>query len=195
MLNVQSMLRPLLVTLLLMGPVGVPAIAAQEVDVPVSIHIPILLKVLAFDRQLRLHVPKEIVVGVAFQSGNRNSARIKDEAVLALQGARIDLEGATLRVIAIDLDGDVWPAILAVGSVTHLYLTPLRAVSVAALVAKTREVHVLTLSGVPQYVNDGVALGVAVRGGRPRVLVNLEAARLEGADLSAELLKLAEIVR
>lgn len=195
MLNVQSMLRPLLVTLLLMGPVGVPAIAAQEVDVPVSIHIPILLKVLAFDRQLRLHVPKEIVVGVAFQSGNRNSARIKDEAVLALQGARIDLEGATLRVIAIDLDGDVWPAILAVGNVTHLYLTPLRAVSVAALVAKTREVHVLTLSGVPQYVNDGVALGVAVRGGRPRVLVNLEAARLEGADLSAELLKLAEIVR
>jgi hypothetical protein len=51
------------------------------------------------------------------------------------------------------------------------------------------------MSGVPRHVASGLALGVGLRGGRPRILVHVEASRLEGADLSAELLKLAEIVK
>jgi hypothetical protein len=53
---------------------------------------------------------------------------------------------------------------------------------------------VVTLAGVPAYVAAGLALGVALRGERPHILINLAASRLEGADLAAELLKLATIV-
>jgi hypothetical protein len=53
---------------------------------------------------------------------------------------------------------------------------------------------VVTLASVPAYVGAGLAIGVALRDGRPHILINLAASRLEGADLASELLKLATIV-
>ena len=51
------------------------------------------------------------------------------------------------------------------------------------------------MTGVARYLDDGIGLGVGLRGGRLRILVNLDACRFEGADLSAEVLKLAELIR
>ncbi|MES2178336.1 MAG: YfiR/HmsC family protein [Gemmatimonadota bacterium] len=167
---------------------------AQEMDAPVAIQIPVLLKVMAFDRQLPLRAPAEIVIGVVFQSGNRTSAMAKDEALHAFVGAREGVGGVPLRAVAIDLDRERLPDVLRAGKFTMLYITPLRGADVAAIASLTREWRVTTLTGVPRYVAQGLGIGVGVKGGRPRILVNLEASKLEGAELGAELLKLADIL-
>lgn len=171
------------------------AIRAQEMDVPVAVHLPILLKVLSFDRQLRVRAPREVVVGVVYQSGSRASVVAKDEALQAFQSANTIVQGLPMRAVAIDIDRGPLADALDARKLTHLYLTPLRATDVHALALLSREAHVTTMTGVARYLDDGIGLGVGLRGGRLRILVNLDACRIEGADLSAEVLKLAELIR
>ena len=52
---------------------------AQEIAVPVAVQIPILVKVLNFDRKLPERTGGRLVVGVLYQSGFRASANIADE--------------------------------------------------------------------------------------------------------------------
>ena len=46
---------------------------AQEMEIPVAVQVPLFLKVMSFDRQLRARGEGEYVVAVAYQSGNRAS--------------------------------------------------------------------------------------------------------------------------
>ena len=50
------------------------------------------------------------------------------------------------------------------------------------------------MTGVPEYVDQGVAVGVGIRKDRPLIIVNLEQARAEGSVFSSQLLALARIV-
>jgi hypothetical protein len=76
-----------------------------------------------------------------------------------------------------------------------LYVAPLRAVALAAIAATARQESIMTLSGVPAYVEDGVIVGITERGSRPSILVNLEAARAANVDFGADFLKVAQVVR
>ena len=51
-----------------------------------------------------------------------------------------------------------------------------------------------TITGVPEYVDQGLAVGIGIRRDRPLIIVNLEQARAEGAAFSSQLLALARIV-
>lgn len=169
--------------------------AAQEMPVPVAIQIPLFLKVLSFDRQLHARAGAEIVLGVVYQRGNRASVNAKDEVMLALNAVRDSVDGLPVRATAIDLDKEALAGALTKYRVTVMYVAPLRAIDIATVAAAARAAHVTTMTGVPDYIGRGLAVSVRLRGDRPKLLVNLAAARLEGADLSAELLKLAVVIQ
>lgn len=73
-------------------------------------------------------------------------------------------------------------------------MAPLRAVNMATITARTRKSSVITLTGVPSFVDEGLAVGIDLQGEKPRLLVNRKAAGAEGAKFSSRLLKLARIV-
>jgi hypothetical protein len=98
-----------------------------------------------------------------------------------------------VSVVTIDLDRDDLAAALTHSRATLLYVAPLRGADVQQLAGVARAAHVTTLTGVVRYVELGLAVGVRLRGDRPRIVVNLAASRLEGAELAAELLKLADV--
>jgi len=192
-------MRVLLPALLLSVGVGVVAVAGppaseQEASVPVAVQISIFLRIVAFDRALTLRAPQEIVFGIAYQRGNRASVLARDEASRALRASEDGVGGIRIRIEPIDLDAARLSEEILRLRLTHLYVTPLRATDLATITALTRAASVLTLAGVPAYVAAGLSIGVELRDGRPRILINLAASRLEGADLSSELLKLATIV-
>lgn len=165
-------------------------VGAQDVEVPVAVQVPLFLKVMTFDRQRR-HVPDgDVVIGITFQSGYRNSITIRDEATRALSKA----PNARVRVVLIDLDRDDLSAMLQHHHVQILYVSPLRAISVATIAGVAATGRVITVTGVPQYVEQGLAVGVRLQGDRPRLMVNLSASKQGGADFTSELLKLAEVL-
>jgi hypothetical protein len=164
------------------------AVRAQDMPVPVDVQVPLLAKILSFD-EARAPAGGPLVLGVVYQSRNRVSAGTGAD-VLARLG---ELGG--FRVVAIDLDEtpDLAAALQRAGA-QALYVAPLRAVPLARLALATRECQVVTLTGVPSYVDDGLAVGIDLSGQRPHVVINLPAARAEGARFSAQLLKLARLV-
>ena len=70
----------------------------------------------------------------------------------------------------------------------------LRAFDLAAITDWARKSRIVTLTGIPAFVDRGVSVGIDLQGGKPRILINLQAARAEGADFDSGLLKLARIV-
>ncbi len=169
--------------------------AAQDMPVPVEVQIPLLLKILSFDRALATSPSDPLVVGVVFQGRNRSSSEIGAEVRGQLiAGGRAPGAGRAIRVVPIDLDviSDI-RAVLLRDSVRVLYVAPLRAVAISTVAAATRERLVRTFTGIPNYVEQGLSVGIDVNGVRPQIVINLLASRAEGALFSADLLKLARI--
>lgn len=161
---------------------------AQDMEVPVSIQIPLFLKVISFDRQRNQQA--DLVVGVAYQSGFHASITARDEVERVLRNT----PDRTIRVVPVDLDRDALNEIMSQQHVTLLYVAPLRAYSIADIAAAAASVHATTITGVPQYVEQGLSVGARLQGERPKLLVNLAAARRSGANFTAELLKLAQVL-
>jgi hypothetical protein len=88
---------------------------------------------------------------------------------------------------------DVEAAVVREG-IRVLYVAPLRAVAIEEIIAISRARKITTLTGVPEFVEKGIALGVALRAERPLILVHLASARAEGADFNSQLLKLARVL-
>lgn len=169
------------------GAAGVPA-AAQDVPVPVEVQVPLLLKILTFNRALA-EVADPLVVAIVFQGRNRASAAIGEDVRGQLAAA-----ARPIRIVVIDLDEirDLRAA-LNRDSVRVVYVAPLQAVSVSTVTAATRGERVVSVTGVPRYVEQGLAVGIDLTGTRPEIVINLAASRAEGADFSAQLLKLARL--
>lgn len=159
-------------------------------DVPVPMQVALFLKVITFDRNLAIAPETEIVVAVAYQGGYRASVTAKENAMSALQlyGNR-----QKVRAVAIDLDREPLAVALTRHRPSVLYVAPLRGVEIGDLAGTARSAGVTTVTGVPEYISLGLAVSVRLQGERPKLVINAEAAKLEGADFSAELLKLAQI--
>ena len=191
--------RRALLALLAIGLASLSAAArlfAQDVAVPVEVQVPLFIKIFAFDRNLAAQ-PGPLVLGVLFQGKYRSSVTVAEHVRQAVGDAgRKTAGGSELRIVLIDLDEtpDLAEA-LTRNRVRVLYVSPLRAVDIRTLTAVSRLAGISTVTGVPRYVEAGLAVGLDLKGERPEIVVNLLASRAEGADLDAQLLKLARIVQ
>ena len=194
---VTSLVAGLLVAALVALNAG--GVAAQETPVPVAMQVQIMVKILNFDRKLPERLGNRLTVGVLYQGRYRTSANVGGEVCNALMGlpqaALGVLESLQMTCIAIDLDETPdLAAVLRRERIQVLYVSPLRAYRVEDVVAMARAGRITTLTGVPRYVENGCAIGVDMKGDRPEILINLAASRAEGAELNAQLLKLARVV-
>lgn len=175
---------------------GVTRGLTQEMEVPVNVQYAVLHKILAFDRNLRERVGNEIVIGILYQSALRRSLNFKDELSAAIKKSRVDkFVDIPIRFVAIDLvDNLDWDGPVAKHQIDIFYLAPVRAVEMKTLTAVSRARKIFTFTGVPAYVEAGLAAGVGVKGDSPRIIINLPAAKAEGVELDAQLLKLAKVI-
>ncbi len=173
------------------------AVAADEPMVPVEHQVPIFLKILTFDRNLQARVGDEIVFLVVFQKQFRQSLLVKQ----AWERRTSDLpvktvEGISFRSVYFDLTGNIDLAtVIAEQKPDIIYVAPLRAYDASSIFQLSRRNKILTMSGVQEHIQGGAAVGLELRASAPRIMINLDAARAEGADFSSQLLKLAQMVK
>ena len=169
---------------------------AQSMEVPVETQIPLLLKLLSFDRNFRERAGGELVIAILFQGGNRESVNVKSEVEAAIRKSATAVAGLPLRAVLIDLDEEAdLVSVLTARTVVVMYVGPLRAIDIRELTRASRRAQVRSFSGVPRYVEQGIALGLGLRGDMPQIIINLPAAQEEGADYGAQMLKLARVIR
>ena len=169
---------------------------AQEMDAPVAIQVSILSRLLEFDRNFKSHAGEEIVIGIIYQSRFRASANAKAQVVEALNQATFEhMVSLPVRFVLIEVqEATSFRRLVADSDPDLLYITPLRAFAIDSITAYSREAGVLTYTGVSEYVHAGIATGLGIQSGKPKILVNRRAAQQEGAAFSSELLKLAQLV-
>lgn len=192
--TIKLLHRLLIVTLtVLLVVLPMSELAGQEMPVPVSLQVRLFAKILAYDRSLQDTRGEGLSIGVLYQGRFRTSRGAKDQFVEAVSHAEVNGSGP-LRCVAIDVtESATIASAIDREAVDILYVTPLRAFDLAELAQISRAQDILTLTGVPDYV-ESLAVGIGSKGGRPLILINQDAAKEEGANFSAELLKLAQLI-
>jgi len=166
---------------------------AQEIAVPLNVQVPLFLKILTFDRNLKTRVGDEIIIGIVYQEKFRPSHNVKEEFLRVMDPYQ-KIQGVPLRLKPIEISdesnlGD------NISTIDILYVTPLRAIGMNTITKLSRTKKVLTLTGVPDYVKSGLAVSVEIKGEKPQIVINLPAAKAEGVDFSSQLLNLAKVVK
>lgn len=166
---------------------------SDEMEVPVDRQVPLLARVLSFDRSLAGSSP--LVVAVVYQDQNRQSRQTYEAVLRAVASEGLTVQGRPVRVAAVPLT-EVGTAAqgLRRARADVAYVAPLRGIDVAALARAASSGGVRTVTGVRRYVEDGVAVGIGLRDGRPEILLHRRAASAAGADFSARLLQLVTLV-
>jgi len=158
----------------------------------------LLLRILAYDRNLKVRAGPAVTVVVLYRAGDRVSEERRTALLNAFEEVSRDVvvAGLPVKVEAVPFrDGADLEARLEAARASLIYVDPalIRAVPEIAQAAARRSV--LSADGSRGLVEAGLAIGVVAQEGKAGLLVNLKAARQGGADLDAALLGVSEIVR
>jgi hypothetical protein len=154
-------------------------------EVPVSVQLSLYHKIWKLDRSLGTR--PELVVAVLYQDSYAASTEAK-AAVVAWSGT------SRVRCIYVPLDQKSSEALLQAVVADVFYVAPMRGADIEQIARIARARQIRTMSGLTEYVLIGLSVGIGVRNDRPRIMINLDAARAEGAAYQAQLLQMAEIV-
>ena len=170
---------------------------AQAMAAPAEIQVSLLFKILTFDRRLETRPPGNVmVIAVVFQTGYRASLVARNQIVDALKAmADSTISGHPVHWVAVEWkDGEQVRLALIHERADVVYVTPLRGVELDPIMRSAREASMTTFSGVPLYVEQGLALGVRIVRERPQIIVNLPATRAEGSDFTPQLLRVSSVI-
>jgi hypothetical protein len=182
----------LALTLLALCPMPVLA----QASMPASQQLPLLLKVLTYDRQFEAKASPKVVIGIVFVPTDAESLSVTNEMISALRRAR----GKTVKGLPIDhvtvpftTERQLETAVREQG-INVFYVAQGSEEHLDAVLRVSRGKRVTTTTGVPSYVGQGVAVGIGLRLGKPQIFINLEAAKSEGSEFDATLLRIATVV-
>jgi hypothetical protein len=173
----------------------VPA-RAQQMPLAAEAQIPLLLKVLTYDRNFERKAGKELVLGIVHDPADRDSAKATDEVGTTLfKFAGKTVKKLPIKYFTIEFTGaaDLERFVKEKG-ISALYIAPGNTKTLAAVLKVAQDLDLTTLTGVPDYVRRGVAVGIGVAQDKPQILINLAAARAEGSDFDASLLRIATVL-
>lgn len=168
----------------------------EEMEVPVGQQFSIFMKILECNRGFETHDDSVFTFGIIYQSGNKKSLNTHDELMgIISKSPRIIINKIPVKFIAIDLshNTDLAGALTAL-KIDIVYVTPLRACNIEDLSAIFAVHKILTFTGVPSYLESGLAVSIANHGGKPQIVINLPASKAEGVNFSSQILKLARIM-
>ncbi|HTP26689.1 MAG TPA: YfiR/HmsC family protein [Anaeromyxobacteraceae bacterium] len=157
----------------------------------------LLLRVLVYDRNLKSRAGNSVRVAVAFRASDRESEKRRDELVSAFEqvSREVVAAGLPVEVVAVPYrDATDFEARLAAAHPSALYACVQLEPAAGIIARMTRRLHILSAAGSRFMPESGLAIGLVSRGQRAAVIVNLRAAKGEGADLDAALLSIAEVL-
>jgi hypothetical protein len=131
-----------------------------------------------------------VTMAILYQENFIESVSAKDDLLSAIERQKLRIAAIPYEVGGQDL---LWQQMNAM-RVDVVYVAPLRGVDVRVIGQVARARQLRTITGVPEYVELGIAVGIGIKHDRPLIIVNLEQARAEGAVFSSQLLALARIV-
>ena len=164
------------------------SLIGEEMVVPMDVQVALFTKIWKLDRTFK---PGPAVrVAVIYQEEYRPSANAAAQLLAAIRAANLRI-ACTL----VDLDEQATVAErIPRKDIDVLYVMPLRAINVGAIAGISRAHGIRTITAVPHYVSDGLAVGIGLLKQRPLIIINLRASRAEGSEFTSQLLTLSRVI-
>jgi hypothetical protein len=196
--GLAALLRLLRLLGLLAPLAGLPmAAGAEPMAVSPDVQVPIFLKALAYDRNLLDKARGDILIGLLFVPGDVESeaaARSVAKLMAAYPtGDVIDLP-VYYRMIPMQDSTDL-AQIIHDEWVDVLYVAPGVQERLGDVLRVVSGLKVLSITGVPAYVDQGISLGVEAREGHAQIVVNLASAESAGSKFAGHFLSLCRVIR
>lgn len=156
----------------------------------------LMFKAMTFDHAFADRTGEQVVLVILYQERFRESRESKDALVDALRAPQFtQIAGRPLEVHTLTMDrNSFWNDDVLKLDADLLLVTPLRGQPLSAICELAQTHSIGTMTMVPEYVEEGIALSVTVENDRPKLMINLKTSRAEGSDFSAQLLKIARII-
>ena len=179
-----------------------PTVAgAERMPIPPDVQVALLLKILTYDRSFQYKAKSAVSIGVIFVPGDPESVQAKDAIVKTLG----QLGGRTIKNLPIksvlipftnakDFPADLKKA-WQTNSVNVFYVAPGSSALLAEVTKLSHAQGVTTATGVPEYVNQGIAIGIDAQQNKPQIVINLPSSKSEGSEFDASLLRIARVVK
>jgi ABC-type phosphate/phosphonate transport system substrate-binding protein len=170
-------------------------LAAQAV--PATQQAALFSRILAYDRHLKARAGSQVTVGILFKADNPASRAAADEMLAGFA----PLKARTIQDLPFDVASAPYADANALGdwldarNVDVVYLAPGLDAAFGAIQAVAAQRKIPTLTSDRRQVQQGAAIGVVSKDGKPAILINLGSARAIGMDLDPKLLQLAEVIR
>ena len=188
-------MRPAALALLLNLAV-VPA-WAQSMPFKADVQVALLLKILTYDRSFQFKAKSGVSIGVVYVPSDPQSVAAKEEVMKTLNSlAGRTIKNLPIKFIAVEYkDARQLEAAVRANKINVFYVTPGNGDSMSALIKMSHTFTITTATGVPDYVKQGVSIGIGAKQDKPEILINLVSSRSEGSDFDASLLRIATIVK
>ena len=167
--------------------VAIPALAVPvcAAEVPAPLMVKIVMAAVAYDRSIDERFGETVEVVII------GSSKRAGEMKKILDGyADKKLKGKPITIRRVSMD-----ELASTNADLVFFADPLNG-DRSRMVALCREKGATAIAADEDDIAAGIPLGVELAsGGKPKLLINLEAARAVGANFSAQVLKLARIVK
>jgi hypothetical protein len=170
-----------------------PALA-EEVAVPVALQAELLVKVAAYDKNLKPRAGDKVKVAIVLKANEGDSERIAAQMKKAL-GGKDRIAGLPLEVSSVKfVDAAALAKHVKSKKITIAYFTSgFSANEIKSIATALEGANVLSAGAVAKYVPNRMVLGFDLVSGKPRLLVHLPQAKRQNVDLSSSVLKLMKV--
>ncbi|HVO31237.1 MAG TPA: YfiR/HmsC family protein, partial [bacterium] len=150
---------------------GAFASAAAEYEIPPALQISILLKLLVYDRSLAVRAKDGLNMTVVFEPRNESSRACKDEFLRVFKESPRVVANTEIQIS--DTPQEQFAA-AAEKNLDIAYVCP--GTRVADVVETAHKKSVITFAPDESAVKEGIAIGLVPRDGKPKLLINVNAA-------------------
>jgi hypothetical protein len=171
--------------------------AEDKMLVPPRVQIPILLKILTYDRNFEGKIGDSLIIGILHNSQDTESRKTKKEIsdVLDSLSAKT-VKNIPFNYVILDYSSDKsLEDLIDSNGIDVLYLASGGQSYLKSIVQISQKSKILTMTGITDYVKKGISLGIGLKENKPEIWVNLDSKKAEGIDFDANFLKLCKIIR
>ncbi|MFL5318267.1 MAG: YfiR/HmsC family protein [Myxococcaceae bacterium] len=171
-----------------------PVYAQSGGGVDPKVALPILMKVLTYDRNFGSRGGGEFVVLIASEEGKTPSV---DLVEIAKTMKLVSVQDRPLRFVHASFkDQPSLDAAIQAAKAKAVLAAPgssAAAVKDISEVAQDNQIYTMSMEVAP--VEQALAIGVADKDGRPQIVINLNASKAIGAVFDSSVLKLARVIQ
>ena len=173
---------------------GTSFVSADEVSLPVSVQMALLVKVAGYDRSMAARAGDKVRIVILVKTGSEESTRVATTAAKSLADEDT-IAGLPHEQTVLAFAGATSLAQLCrARRIAIVYLTPgFTDEEITAIASAFDGVDVLTATAVANAVPKGIVLGFDLVSAKPKLLVHLGQARKQNVKLGAEVLKLVKV--